>query len=84
MTGHFQSDGSVSGLMAPGKPHSREKMGNCFHSSRRLLLQGKCPEINKKEGKVWQVAVRDALEKIFESPLGFKEIKRVHPKGNQP
>ena len=24
------------------------------------------------------------LEKTFESPLGFKEIKPVNPKGNQP
>jgi len=24
------------------------------------------------------------LEKTLESPLGFKEIKPVHPKGNQP
>ena len=59
-------------------------MGSCFLSSWRLVLKGKCPEINRMEGKVCQVAVRDAHEKTLECPLDCKEIKQVHPKGNQP
>ena len=31
----------------------------------------------------WTELNRIVLEKILESPLGFKEIKPVHPKGNQ-
>ena len=36
--------------------------------------------IKKAEHHFWTVM----LEKIFESPLGCKEIKPVNPKGNQP
>ena len=38
-------------------------------------------QLHQKEGWYFQTVV---LEKTLESPLDSKEIKPVHPKGNQP
>ena len=49
MTGHFQSDGSVSGLMAPGKPQQRED-GKLLPQLTEAVAAGKMSR-NQQKGR---------------------------------
>ena len=49
-----------------------------------LVMYG-CESWTIKKAECWKFgAFKLVLEKTLESPLGFKEIKPVNPKGNQP
>ena len=37
----------------------------------------------KKKAECWRIDAFELLEKTLESPLDCKEVKPVHPKGNQ-
>ena len=45
----------------------------------------RCESWSIKKAEHWRIDTFElVLEKTLESPLGYKKIKRVHPKGNQP
>ena len=45
----------------------------------------RCESWSIKKAEHWRIDTFElALEKTLESPLGYKKIKRVHPKGNHP
>ena len=52
-----------------------------FSSSHVWLWELEHKEVWEPKNWCFQIVV---LEKTLESPLGFKEIKKVNPKGNQP
>ena len=70
--------------------------GDCYHEIKRCLLFGRRAMTNLDSHiQMWDVHKEDwasknwcfpsvVLEKTLESPLDCKEIKPVHPKGNQP
>ena len=70
--------------------------GECYHEIKRCLLFGRKAMTNLDSHiQMWDVHKEDwalknwcfpsvVLEKTLESPLDCKEIKPVHPKGNQP
>ena len=86
---HEWSEWALSAFLGP-----EERVGNLFIGERGAWLSHRVKTsssqvqmwgLDQKEGwvKNWcfQIAV---LEKTLESPLDYKEIKSVNPKGNQP
>ena len=65
-------------IILPTKVHLVKAMGF------PVVMYG-CESWNIKKAERWSIdALELVLEKTLESPLDYKEIQPVHPKGNQP
>ena len=75
--------GSIPGLgRSPGEGNGNPLQHSCLENSLVACTDVESWTINKSEcqNRYFQTVV---LEKTLESSLDFKEIKPVHPKGNQ-
>ena len=71
-----QKPAFISRAVVSSKGHHLTELCNYFFVLHFLLVLSKCLENRSWFGR--------RVEKTLESSLGFKEIKPVHPRGNQP
>ena len=86
-------------MIAPGK-ESYDKTRQCIKKQRHITLRQRYIQLKlwffSSHVQMWELGHKEGwtlknccflivvLEKTLESPFGFKEIKPVNPKGNQP
>ena len=65
----------------------RKQQFSCFHLVKAMVFQWSCMDVRvglrRKLSTEELMLLTVVLEKTLESPLDYKEIQPVHPKGNQ-